>query len=97
MFKKYGNDDCILYYGSRFGYKYCLDDYRPNKYTSKGFFVSPSIGGEYYLIDRFSLGVELQTEFSHINRFEMTSSTENGYVVNGFTTNAYFFMRFYIF
>jgi Outer membrane protein beta-barrel domain len=40
-----------------------------------GFFVGPSVGGEYFLADRFSLGAELQARYTSLDGSQQASPT----------------------
>jgi hypothetical protein len=63
-----------LYYGARLGYIH-FSSYNENDmgYTvreessSGGFFISPTIGGEYFFNNHFSLGGEVQVRFTSLN------------------------------
>jgi hypothetical protein len=87
-----------IYPGFRFGYLYLKSDAENinNSIKSTGFFFTPTIGGEYFLFERFSLGAELQFKYIHRNekRYKQNIPQEN--TENGVNTYTFLIMRFYV-
>ena len=87
----------LIYYGIRLGYRYNLEKHTTSEYSDKSYIFGPAIGGEYFLIDRFSLGVELKYGYGIVNVKKIINELTEKYTRRGSETKARFFMRFYLF
>lgn len=94
-----------VYYGARFAYlRYSASSdsqFSPSRTTpaSPAFLLAPTVGGEYFLGDRFSLGAELQVRFIWWDDQEVegrlgptVTTTNSG---NSIATRGAFTVRFY--
>ena len=101
LYRTSQKNKCLFYYGSRFKYSYYNYKSENNgsvyKSMRKNIYISPSLGGEYYLINRASLGVEIQIEYSHTFSEVDDYGNYKKFEGNGLDTIALFFMRFYLF
>lgn len=101
LFRKWSYAKIDFYYGARVGYFYDSSDQTSHIEKETSFGISPGIGAEYYLIDRFSLGLELNYEIRLGERkikFKRSEEwvTEKGDVFYN-QTNALIFFRAYLF
>jgi hypothetical protein len=90
-------DKLNIYYGARIGYIYTdkKSDYDEDR--TKGLIISPTIGGEYFLISRFSLSTELHYEYKYYNyRYKYYDELENNYISSG-NTRANIILRVYLY
>ena len=100
--KKY--DNLMIYYGGHLGVILLYKDEKDDNVTyideeGFGYFVSPAIGGEYFISDHFSVGGEIQFKYYII---ESTEKLPNGsppkieYTFNSFIVRSMVILRFYL-
>ena len=88
----------IPYFGLRIGYTYFNNKYAENNtHKESGFYMSPTLGGEYFLFERFSLGFELLAKYIHTDGNETYIGGERESKRRGFQTITYFVLRIYLF
>ena len=72
LFPQKLQQDFRLYYGVRVGYMRIVEEGpffgETRTVTLNGFFVAPTVGGEYLFSDRFSLGAEVQFRHTSVTR-----------------------------
>ncbi|MBN2103560.1 hypothetical protein JW835_05910 [bacterium] len=84
----------ISYFGLRTGFSYNKQQHI-NEY---GFILSPAIGGECFIIDRFSVGVELLLKYVHSDgETEYYIDEIQDIKIRRLNTFTYLIVRFYIF
>jgi hypothetical protein len=91
-----------LYYGARFGYihnssdeKYAMDS--DEESSSSGFYISPSLGGEYFLIKHFSLGAEIQIRYASLSgETKIETTGDKDLSSSSMSTRALVLVRFYL-
>jgi hypothetical protein len=91
-----------LYYGLRLGINRTSISYKSaefflsNEGTSKtDFFIGPSLGGEYFFSDHFTLGGEAQLNYISIGQFDGDRSPSNEVSESAWATRTLLFLRWY--
>ena len=97
-FYRYSHKQIEIYLGIRLGY---LNYKSENDHTilskESGYYLAPTLGGEYFILERFSLGAELQIRYSY-RAGDTNYNDEPEEIKNqGLRTYTYFMMRFYVF
>ena len=99
IFRMNLKDGINLYYGARLGltrtsssFEYSYNGSATDEQSVEGFFIAPTVGGEYFLNNSFTLGGEAQLRYASSSGKdeddeEMTTSTT--------ATRALLFIRFY--
>jgi hypothetical protein len=100
--------DTRIHFGTNIGYvnQYYYQNYEggissySTEHKGNGILIAPSIGGEYFFSNHFSLGSEVRFEWSELDsdNSQIDSMIENKYKssTNRFTTSGLVFVRFYI-
>jgi hypothetical protein len=92
------------YIGARLGFNYLHTEYTVNEKISRSrttsLFASPALGGEYFLSDNLSLGVELQLVYTYFFKpkdesTEQAASQIIDYSRYSLNTSTLIFARFY--
>lgn len=89
-------DDVDFYYGARAAYLRQESSFGGQKSDADGFSIAPTLGFQYYLTDRLSLGAEVRWEFTELSgtrTFE--SSDPENYNSSGNGTRTDVLLRFY--
>ncbi|MCK4359769.1 MAG: outer membrane beta-barrel protein [Candidatus Cloacimonetes bacterium] len=87
-----------IYYGARIGFIHATSSYKSGgSYSSEesgnGFYVAPTIGGEYYLSNSFTLGGEAQLRYVSYKEKDEDDDEESTSTLMG--TRTIFFIRVY--
>ncbi len=96
--KNKGNSTYVHDY---YGYQDTEIERYDNKETTSGFYIGPTIGGEYFLSNHFSLGAEVQVKYYSTNtKEEDNENSDDGddkdeLSVSSISTKPLVFVRFY--
>jgi hypothetical protein len=98
IFPKYNLNKACIYTGLRIGYNFDESKAEVYKNTGEGYYIIPTLGGEYLIEKIFSLGIELQlkyTSYDNINLMREKAETKE-YNSKRLSTLTLFFIRIYV-
>jgi hypothetical protein len=92
LFYTINYQNLIPYFGLRSGFSYRdIDNPGNDSYIEKGIMFGPSIGGEYFLMERFSIGPEIYLKYKYLRR----NDRDKG--IQSFNTYTQFIFRVYLY